>query len=154
MDGTSMLTTRHYMVTSWVHWGIFTLQGTTLRWFWKHKGVSWRLLVQEKYNCFMQKVDWKSGISDELFECSDFVSLWMIVPCWLLHIMWWLCRHPKDDKYFYDCPYHSILTEMFHNIIFVCIKWVAVAQNCFKATLKKHPDCNIILKSRLWLSQS
>ena len=139
MDWIPMLTIRHDIVTSWVSKSISILQGTTLGCFWKHQSDSRRFLVQEKYTFLIQKVDWKSEISDDFFGSFDFVRWWMIVPCWLLHIIWWLCGYLKSGIAFKMPHFTPFYPKMIHNIIDVCIKWVDVTQNWFKITLKKPP---------------
>ena len=79
-------------VVLWVSKSISWLQRTSLRCFWNHKRCFWRLFMQGKSTFSMQKVHWKSEISDDSLEFIDFVS-WRMKPLsWLIDIICWLWK--------------------------------------------------------------
>ena len=82
-DELLILTYKHHMLTLKVCNSISRLQRITLRWFWMHERCFWWLFMQGKSTFSMQKIHWKSKISDDSLEFVDFVS-------WQMNPLYWL----------------------------------------------------------------
>ena len=92
-DETLILTYKHHRLNLKVCNSIYWLQGISLRCFGMHKRCFWWLFMQGKSTFSMQKVHWKSEISDDSLEFIDFVS-WRMKPLyWLINIICWLWKY-------------------------------------------------------------